>query len=121
MLAPAIRRVTRRARHVPEAVTADRGYGERAVQDELEAIGVHDIVLPSRGRANAAPRILEDHPDFQDLVSWRTGCEGRISCLKRDFGWSRTRMDGIEGARTWCGHGVFNHNLVKIAGLMTTP
>jgi IS5 family transposase len=27
-------------------------------------------------------------------------------------------MDGIEGARTWCGHGVFNHNLVKIARLM---
>ena len=44
--------------------------------------------------------------------------EGRISCLKRDFGWNRTRIDGIEGARTWCGHGVFNHNLVKIATLV---
>jgi len=51
------------------------------------------------------------------LVKWRTGCEGRISCLKRDFGWSRTRIDGIDGARTWCGHGVFNHNLIKIAAL----
>jgi IS5 family transposase len=51
-------------------------------------------------------------------VKWRTGSEGRISCLKRDFGWARTRMDGLEGARTWCGHGVFNHNLVKIAALM---
>ena len=26
-------------------------------------------------------------------------------------------MDGIEGARTWCGYGVFNHNLVKIGAL----
>jgi IS5 family transposase len=50
-------------------------------------------------------------------VKWRTGCEGRISCLKRDFGWSRTRIDGIDGARTWCGHGVFNQNLIKIAAL----
>ena len=30
-------------------------------------------------------------------------------------------MDGIKGTRIWCGHGVFNHNLVKIAGLMVTP
>ena len=28
-------------------------------------------------------------------------------------------IDGIDGARTWCGHGVFNHNLVKIAALMS--
>ena len=24
---------------------------------------------------------------------------------------------GITGARTWCGHGVFAHNLVKISAL----
>jgi IS5 family transposase len=38
--------------------------------------------------------------------------------VKRDFGWDRTRLDTIEGARTWCGHGVFAHNLVKIAALV---
>jgi IS5 family transposase len=120
MLAPAVRRATGRAGRVPDAVTADRGYGEGAVEDELEAIGVRDVVLPTKGKPNAARRIVESQPEFQELVRWRTGCEGRISCLKRDFGWSRTHMDGIEGARTWCGHGVFNHNLVKIAGLMVT-
>jgi IS5 family transposase len=52
------------------------------------------------------------------MVRWRTGCEGRISCAKRDFGLKRTRIDGLHGARTWCGHGIFNHNLVKIAGLI---
>jgi transposase, IS5 family len=61
---------------------------------------------------------VERRRSFQKLVKWRTGSEGRISCLKRDFGWNRTRIDGIEGARTWCGHGVFNHNLVKRPGLM---
>jgi transposase, IS5 family len=50
-------------------------------------------------------------------VRWRTGCEGRISCAKRDFGLARTRQDGIHGARTWCGHGIFAHNLIKIAAL----
>jgi IS5 family transposase len=33
MLAPAIERITRRAGRVPNAVTADRGYGEQAVED----------------------------------------------------------------------------------------
>ena len=53
------------------------------------------------------------------MVRWRTGCEGRISCAKRDFGLARTRIDGLAGARTWIGHGIFNHNLVKIAALTT--
>ena len=50
-------------------------------------------------------------------VKWRTGSEGRISYLKRGFGWDRTRIDGTEGARIWTGHGVLAHNLVKISAL----
>lgn len=118
MLEPAVERVICRTGRPPDAVTADRGYGEHAVGEAIGALGVRDVVLPTKGRPNAARRLVENEPGFQDLVRWRTGSEGRISCLKRDFGWSRTRIDGIEGARTWCGHGVFNHNLVKIAALV---
>jgi IS5 family transposase len=50
-------------------------------------------------------------------VKWRTGCEGRVSSLKRQYGWDRTRIDSLEGARTWAGQGVFTNNLVKIATL----
>jgi IS5 family transposase len=39
---------------------------------------------------------------------------------QRDFGWNRTRNDTLNGTRTWCGHGIFNHNLIKIAALTTT-
>jgi len=53
-------------------------------------------------------------------MKWRTGCEGRISTLKRGYRWDRTRIDGTEGARIWTGHGVLAHNLVKIAAL-TAP
>jgi|MEHZ01.5.fsa_nt_MEHZ011593406.1_3 hypothetical protein len=31
-----------------------------------------------------------------------------------------TRYTGIDGARTWCGHGIFKHNLIKIAALTET-
>jgi IS5 family transposase len=76
--------------------------------------------VDNEGRPAAARRAVEQQRSFQRLLQWRTGSEGRISCLKRDFGWNRTRLDGLRGARTWCGHGVFNHNLIKIAAL-TTP
>ena len=120
MLAPAIERVAARARTMPTAVTADRGYGETSVEDALSALGVATVVLPTKGKPNASRRAIEQRPAFQRLVKWRTGSEGRISCLKRDFGWNRTQIDGLEGARIWCGHGVFNHNLVKIAALTTS-
>jgi IS5 family transposase len=119
MLAPAIERICRRAGRAPRAVTADRGYGEIAVERSIEALGVGTVALPTKGRPSATRRAHEQRRSFQRLVKWRTGSEGRISCLKRDFGWNRTRNDGLEGARTWCGHGVFNHNLVKIAALLS--
>jgi Transposase and inactivated derivatives, IS5 family len=118
MLAPAVERIARRAGRVPRAVTADRGYGEAAVEDELRAIGVRHVVLPRKGKPNAERRAVQNRRAFREMVKWRTGCEGRISCAKRDFGLARTRIDGLDGARTWCGHGIFNHNLVKIAGLL---
>jgi transposase, IS5 family len=117
MLVPAIERVTRRAGRAPRAVTADRGYGEQHVEDQLRVAGVRHVVLPRKGKPNTARRAVEQRRAFKKMVRWRTGCEGRISSAKRDYGLARTRQDGIEGARTWCGHGIFTHNLVKIAGL----
>ena len=118
LLAPAIGRVMARTGRVPGAVTADRGYGEARVDQELADLGVARVAIPRRGRAGPARQVVQHQRGFRRLVKWRTGCEGRISCLKHRFGWDRTRMDAIQGARTWCGHGVFAHNLVKISGLL---
>lgn len=117
-LAPAIRRITKRTGKAPRAVTADRGYGEQGVEDDLRDQGVRHVVLPSKGRPSKARQQVENRRAFRNMVRWRTGCEGRISCLKRDFALNRTRIDGIDGARTWCGHSVFAHNLVKISSLI---
>jgi IS5 family transposase len=119
MLTPAIARIKQRTGRAPRAVTADRGYGEAAVEDALHAVGVRYVVLPRKGRPNTSRRHIENRRAFRKMIRWRTGCEGRISCAKRDYGLARTRIDGLAGARTWCGHGVFNHNLVKISKLIT--
>ena len=52
-----------------------------------------------------------------ELVKWRTGAEGRIAALKRQHGWERARIRGLEGARIWCGWGILSHNATKIAAL----
>jgi transposase, IS5 family len=116
-LVPAIERISRRAGRTPGAVTADRGYGQPAVERDLRACGVRTVAIPRQATTPAARKALEHSRGFRKLVKWRTGCEGRISYLKRGYGWDRTCLDGRHGAAIWCGHGVFAHNLVKIAAM----
>ncbi|BAN31397.1 ISNCY family transposase [Mycobacterium avium subsp. hominissuis] len=116
-LAPAIERITRRTGRPPRAVTADRGYGLASVERDLHQLGVRSVVIPRMSNPGAARRAFEHRRAFRDKVKWRTGSEGRINHLKRSYGWNRTELTGIKGARTWCGHGVFAHNLVKISTL----
>ena len=116
-LAPAIERVRLRAGRVPRAVTADRGYGQPAFERNLHDLGVRTVAIPRQGKISATRHKIEHNRAFRRLVKWRTGAEGRISYLKRGYGWDRTRLDGKHGAAIWCGHGVFAHNLVKIGAL----
>jgi len=118
MLVPAIARIKARFGPTPTAVTADRGYGEAAVDAGLDALGVKKVVIPRRGKPGVSRQKTQRTRSFQKLVKWRTGSEARISCLKRDYGWRRTRIDGIAGAQTWCAWGVLAHNATKISGLI---
>jgi IS5 family transposase len=103
----------------PGAVTADRGYGEAAVDQALADLGVARVAIPRKGRASLARQAVQRGRGFRRLVKWRTGCEGRISQLKHHFGWARTLLDGLQGAQLWCGLGVLAHDLVKAARLLT--
>ncbi|MGZ6780584.1 MAG: ISNCY family transposase [Mycobacterium sp.] len=116
-LVPAIARIATRTGHTPRAVTADRGYGQASVEHDLHELGVRSVAIPRTSKPSAARRELEHRRAFREKVKWRTGSEGRINHIKRSYGWNRTELTGINGARTWCGHGVFAHNLVKIATL----
>ena len=121
-LAPAVARITTRTGRTPRTVTADRGYGEKSVDDTLHDLGVRTVVIPRKGKPTQSRRAEEHRPAFQRTIKWRTGCEGRISNLKRGYGWDRTRIDNTEGARIWTGHGILAHNLVKISALTaSTP
>jgi transposase, IS5 family len=116
-LAPAVERIGQRTGRVPRAVTADRGYGQPATERDLHELGVRTVAIPRQSTTSSARKAIEHSRGFRKLVKWRTGCEGRISYLKHRYSWDRTRLDGRQGAAIWCGHGVFAHNLVKIAAL----
>ncbi len=118
LLKPAIERIKKLVGRAPRAVTADRGYGEAKVQKDLEQLGVKRVAIVRKGRQSATRRAVERRPGFRKLIKWRTGSEGRISAVKRGYGWARSLMDGIDGTQTWCGYGIFAHNSVKISGLI---
>ena len=98
-------------------MAADRGYGEQTVDDALHDLGVQNVVIPRKGRPGKARQAHEHRRAFRRHVKWRTGCEGRISTLKRGYVRDRTMIDTTEPARIWVGHGVLTHNLVKISAL----
>jgi IS5 family transposase len=49
-LVPAVERVIARTRRHPRTVTADRGYGEAGVENDLHALGIQTVVIPRKGR-----------------------------------------------------------------------
>jgi len=118
-LAPAVERVIKRTGRKPRTVTADRGYGDVKVEQDVKDLGVRHVVIPRRGKPGKARQAAERRPAFRRAIKWRTGSEARVATLKRQYGWDRTRLDGTRGARTWTGYGVLAHNLVKITALAT--
>ncbi len=85
-LKPAVERVIKRGKRKPRTVAADRGYGEASVDDALRDLGVQHVVIPRKGRTTRARQAHERRRGFRQTVKWRTGCQGRISHLKRNYG-----------------------------------
>jgi IS5 family transposase len=49
------------------------------------------------------------------LARYRTGCEGRISHLKRGYHLRRSRLKGDQGQRVWTGWAILAYNLDTLA------
>ena len=69
-------------RAVPRAVAADRGYGQ-PLSNATCTNGRAGRRHPAPGQDLTRPQDNRAQPRFRTLVKWRTGCEGRISDLKR--------------------------------------
>ena len=115
LLEPAIQTHKQRLGRVPDLAAADAAFysiaGERAAQE----LGVPHVSVPNRKTKSAERRKLEKQRWFKQGQKWRTGCEGRISVLKRRHGLNRCRYKGTLGMERWVGLGVISDTLINIS------
>jgi len=98
----------------PRLVTADAGFFSAANEAAAHDLGVKRISMPNHGSRSPQRRLLERKRWFRQAQRWRTGCEGRISLLKRRHGLNRCRYRGEDGMKRWVGLGVIADNLINI-------
>jgi transposase, IS5 family len=76
------------------------------------------VAVPNRSTRSAERKQLEKRRWFKKAQQWRTGCEGRISVIKRRHGLSRCRYRGAQGMKRWVGFGVMADNLINIGNAL---
>jgi IS5 family transposase len=99
---------------IPRLVAADAGFYSSANEEAVQEIGVEYVSIPNRSTRSEERRKLQKRRWFQNGQKWRTGCDGRISVLKRRHGLARCRYRGLDGMRRWVGLGVIADNLINI-------
>ena len=100
--------------HAPEHVAADPGFFSAANESKAEQMGVKRVAIPSHDTQSVARKQRQKQRWFKELQKWRTGCEGRISVLKRRHGLRRSLYRGPAGIQRWVGLGVIADNVIHI-------
>ena len=103
---------------VPQLVTADAGYYSRAQEQAVEEKGVRWVAVPNRNTKSVERKRKEHSRWFKKAQRWRTGCEGRISVLKRRHGLTRCRYRGADGMKRWVGLGVMADTLISLGNAL---
>jgi transposase, IS5 family len=103
---------------VPQLVTADAGFYSQAQERAIQEKGVKWVAVPNRNTSSVDRKKFEKLRWFKRAQRWRTGCEGRISILKRRHGFSRCRYRGLDGMKRWVGLGVLADNLINIGNTL---
>jgi IS5 family transposase len=103
-------------RRPPKLAVADGGFASAANERAATELGVEQVALPRpRGRPAPTAKPPPRQRWFRRALRWRTGCEGRISVLKRCHGLRRCRYRGLRGMERWVGLGVIANNLRVLA------
>ena len=101
--------------HLPEMLTADKGYyQDMSAIDRLEK-KVELVAIAKKGSLTPEQRQRETDPDFRFAQRFRAGVEGTISFLKRVLGLFRCLNRGWEHYVSTIGAAIFTHNLLILA------
>jgi IS5 family transposase len=114
LLTPSIQKHQDLLGRVPDLVAADAGFFSAANEAAAKQTGVKQVAVPSRSTKSEKRKQEQKKRWFKRAQKWRTGCEGRISVLKRRHGLNRSRYEGTQGMKRWVGLGVMADNMINI-------
>ena len=120
LLTPAIKKHIEQFGRAPHLAAADTGFFSAANEASAQQLGVKWVAVPSQSTKSAARKQTQKKRWFKKAQAWRTGCEGRISVLKRRHGINRSRYRGTEGMRRFVGLGVIADNLHHIGKVLAS-
>jgi len=118
LLIPAIATHQAKLGRVPRLLAADGGFYSARNEAAAKAMGVKRVCIPNRSSKSPERKREQKKRWFRNGQKWRTGCEGRISVVKRRNGLDRCRYKNDDGMQRWVGLGVISDNLVNIAQAM---
>jgi len=118
LLIPAIETHAAKLGRTPRLVAADAGFYSARNEAAAKASGVKRVCIPNRNTRSAERKREQRKRWFRNGQKWRTGCEGRISVVKRRHGLDRCRYKGPTGMKRWVGLGVVADNLINIGHAM---
>ena len=114
LLTPSLEQHIEQFGRAPEMVVADGAFFSAANEAHAEQLGVKYVAVPSSSTKSAQRQRRQKTRRFKKAQKWRTGCEGRISLLKRRHGLDRSLYKGQSGMKRWVGLGVIADNLINI-------
>lgn len=114
LLTPSIEKHQELLGRVPDLAAADAGFFSAANEAAAKQLGVKQVAVPSRSTKSEKRKQEQKKRWFKKAQKWRTGCEGRISILKRRHGLNRSRYKGTAGMKRWVGLGVLADNMINI-------
>ena len=103
---------------VPRLVAADAAFYSARNEAAAKAKGVKRVCVPNSSTKSLERKREQKKRWFRSGQKWRTGCEGRVSVVKRRHGLSRCRYKGALGMDRWVGLGVIADNLINIGRAM---
>jgi IS5 family transposase len=118
LLIPAIQAHEKLLGRVPDLAAADAGFFSAKNEAEAQKMGVKRVSVPNRSTKSPARRQHQKQRWFKKGQKWRTGCEGRISVLKRRHGLRRSLYKKAAGIKRWVGLGVIADNLINMGKAM---
>lgn len=118
LLLPAIDVHAAACGRVPRLVTADAAFYSGTNEDAAHTKGVTRVCIPNRSTKSPDRKREQKKRWFKAGQRWRTGCEGRISVIKRRHGLRRSRYKGDDGMKRWVGLAVIADNLINIGQVL---